>query len=139
MPLHFVRKYPLSCFLFAAIWYLSLFFMAPETPLNSIKLIDKWIHFIMYGGTCSVLWIEYIPGVLYRDTQRRLARPDGQCHWRHIRSRIRTDTISNQEKEISNGLFPRGIGILTQVTIVITTVSCHFLSDEIGLFERFIF
>ena len=60
MPLHFVRKYPLSCFLFAAIWYLSLFFMAPETPLNSIKLIDKWIHFIMYGGTCSVLWIEYI-------------------------------------------------------------------------------
>ena len=60
MPLHFVRKYPLSCFLFAAIWYLSLFFMAPETPLNNIKLIDKWIHFIMYGGTCSVLWIEYI-------------------------------------------------------------------------------
>ena len=34
--------------------------MAPETPLNNIKLIDKWIHFIMYGGTCSVLWIEYI-------------------------------------------------------------------------------
>lgn len=60
MPLHFIRKYPLSCFLFAAIWYLSLFFMAPETPLNNIKLIDKWIHFIMYGGTCSVLWIEYI-------------------------------------------------------------------------------
>ena len=60
MTFHFVRKYPLSCILFAAIWYLSLFFMTPETPLNNIKLIDKWIHFIMYGGTCSVLWIEYI-------------------------------------------------------------------------------
>lgn len=60
MSLHFVRKYPVSCFLFALIWYLSLFFVAPETPLNNIKLIDKWVHFIMYGGTCGVLWMEYI-------------------------------------------------------------------------------
>ena len=60
MSLHFVRKYPVSCFLFALIWYLSLFFVAPETPLNNIKLIDKWVHFIMYGSTCGVLWMEYI-------------------------------------------------------------------------------
>jgi len=58
--LHFVRNYPFSCILFIAIWYLSLFFNAPETPLNDIKLIDKWVHIVMYGGTCTVLWIEYI-------------------------------------------------------------------------------
>ena len=22
--------------------------------------IDKWAHFVMYGGTCGVIWIEYI-------------------------------------------------------------------------------
>ncbi len=58
--LHFIRNYPFSCILFAAIWYLSLLFNAPETPLNDIKLIDKWVHMVMYGGTCTVLWIEYI-------------------------------------------------------------------------------
>ena len=38
--IRFVRKYPLSvlCILF----------------------IDKWTHLIMYGGTCSVIWLEYL-------------------------------------------------------------------------------
>ena len=56
---HFIRKYPFSCILIAAIWYLSLFFNAPETPLNNVLLIDKWVHIVMYGGTFTVLWIEY--------------------------------------------------------------------------------
>lgn len=43
----------------ALIWYLSIWFHAPETPLNDISLIDKWTHLVMYGGTCSVIWIEY--------------------------------------------------------------------------------
>ena len=57
---HFVRNYPISCVLFAVIWYLSLFFKAPETPLDNVLLIDKWVHLVMYGGTCGVLWIEYL-------------------------------------------------------------------------------
>ena len=57
---HFVRNYPISCVLIAVIWYLSLFFKAPETPLDNILLIDKWVHLVMYGGTFGVLWIEYI-------------------------------------------------------------------------------
>ena len=56
---HFIRKYPFSCILIAAIWYLSLLFNAPETPLNNVLLIDKWVHIVMYGGTFTVLWIEY--------------------------------------------------------------------------------
>lgn len=54
------KKYPVSCFLIAVIWYLSLFFNAPKTPFDSMQLIDKWVHFVMYGGTFGVLWIEYL-------------------------------------------------------------------------------
>ena len=55
-----IKKYPFSCILIAAIWYLSLLFNAPETPLDNVLLIDKWVHIVMYGGTFTVLWIEYI-------------------------------------------------------------------------------
>ena len=60
IPSHYIKRYPFSCVLIATIWYLSLLFKAPETPLDNVKLIDKWVHFIMYGGTFTVLWIEYI-------------------------------------------------------------------------------
>jgi len=55
----FVRKYPVSVFLFVVIWYLSLFFLPPHTRLDNVKFIDKWTHVVMYGGTCAVLWWEY--------------------------------------------------------------------------------
>ena len=55
-----IKHYPFSCILIAAIWYLSLLFNAPETPLDNVLLIDKWVHIVMYGGTFTVLWIEYI-------------------------------------------------------------------------------
>lgn len=53
------KKYPFSVFLFLVIWYLS-FFTPPKTELDSVAFIDKWVHIVMYGGTCSVLWIEYV-------------------------------------------------------------------------------
>ena len=32
----------------------------PEMPnLPDINLLDKWVHFVMYGGTCLVIWWEY--------------------------------------------------------------------------------
>ncbi len=58
--LEYIRKYPLSLLCIAAIWYLSLLFQPPETELNDVPLIDKWVHVLMYGGTCSVIWIEYL-------------------------------------------------------------------------------
>ncbi len=61
-----IRNYPVSVVFFLAIWYLS-FFTPPETGLEDITLIDKWVHIIMYGGTCGVLWAEYL---------RRHTRPD---------------------------------------------------------------
>lgn len=45
--------------LFVVIWYLC-FFYPPKTPLDDVKFIDKWVHITMYGGTCTVLWIEYL-------------------------------------------------------------------------------
>lgn len=44
---------------FLIIWYLS-FFTPPKTDLDDVSFIDKWVHIIMYGGTCGVLWLEYI-------------------------------------------------------------------------------
>ncbi len=42
------------------IWGLSLTPFFPETPLSHVDFIDKWTHFVMYGGTCSVIWWEYL-------------------------------------------------------------------------------
>ncbi len=53
-----VRKYPLSLVVLMVIVYLSLF-KPPTFSFNVIKHLDKIIHFVMYGGFCSVLWFEY--------------------------------------------------------------------------------
>ncbi len=55
-----LRFYPLTLFCIALIWFLSLFFMPPETPLSDVAFIDKWTHLVMYGGTSAVLWWEYV-------------------------------------------------------------------------------
>ena len=56
---HFIVKYPLSCLCVAAIWVLC-FCTPTHTPLDQVAFIDKWTHLVMYGGTCSVMWIEYL-------------------------------------------------------------------------------
>jgi VanZ family protein len=58
--IRFVRKYPLSVLCILLIWGLSLTPFFPETPLDDVQFIDKWTHLIMYGGTCSVIWLEYL-------------------------------------------------------------------------------
>lgn len=32
----------------------------PETPFDNVQFIDKWTHLVMYGGTCGVIWWEYL-------------------------------------------------------------------------------
>ena len=56
----FVRKYPFSLLCVALVWVLSLTPFFPETPLDEVAFIDKWTHLVMYGGTCSVIWWEYM-------------------------------------------------------------------------------
>lgn len=55
----YVRKYPLSLLCILTIWYLS-FFTPPKTELDNVAFIDKWVHIAMYGGTCSIIWTEYL-------------------------------------------------------------------------------
>ena len=57
---HFVRNYPFSIICIALVWVLSLVPFFPETPLDNVEFIDKWVHIVMYGGTCSVIWFEYL-------------------------------------------------------------------------------
>lgn len=57
---HFVKNYPHSSLCIVLIWILSLTPFFPETPFNKVAFIDKWTHFVMYGGTCSVIWWEYL-------------------------------------------------------------------------------
>ena len=54
-----IKKYPISWLFIATIWVLC-FIDVPETPLDNVSLIDKWVHIAMYGGTCSVIWLEYL-------------------------------------------------------------------------------
>jgi VanZ family protein len=57
----FVRRYPFSILCIALVWYLSILFIPPNgIELPGIHFIDKWTHFVMYGGTCAVIWFEYL-------------------------------------------------------------------------------
>ena len=56
---HLVKRYPFSDVFILAIWILSLVPFFPETPLDNVRFIDTWVHFVMYGGTFTILWIEY--------------------------------------------------------------------------------
>ena len=57
---HLLKKYPSSTFCITLIWILSFVPFFPETPLDDVDFIDKWVHIVMYGGTFLVVWIEYI-------------------------------------------------------------------------------
>lgn len=57
--LNLIRSYPVSCFYIAMIWVLC-FMDVPDTPLKKLTLIDKWVHFVMYAGTCATIWLEYL-------------------------------------------------------------------------------
>ena len=55
-----VKKYPFSTVCFVLIWILSFLPFPEMEPLEEVPLMDKWTHIVMYGGTCCVLWTEYL-------------------------------------------------------------------------------
>ena len=66
-----LKRYPLSWCCIALIWILSLTPFFPETPFDKVEFADKWTHFIMYGGTCSVIWWEHL-----RHCKKEARRPN---------------------------------------------------------------
>lgn len=60
MKATYPKRYPLSNVVATAIVILSLI-PIPEVPqLENISLLDKWVHMVMYGGLCMVIWWEYL-------------------------------------------------------------------------------
>lgn len=55
----YLKKYPVSLCIVAAIFYLS-FFTPPQTDMDGIPGIDKLVHICMYGGLCFMIWTEYL-------------------------------------------------------------------------------
>lgn len=53
-----LKSYPLSVLSIVVIWVLCLI-PIPETPLSDVNMIDKWTHFVLYGGLCAIVWAEY--------------------------------------------------------------------------------
>ena len=54
-----IKGYYLSIFVILAVITLSLAPMPDVPELGYVPLWDKWVHFIMYGGLCCVLWFDY--------------------------------------------------------------------------------
>lgn len=55
----YLKHYPISFFIGCIIIYLS-FFKPPQNNLEQIQGMDKIVHFCMYGGLCTIIWIEYL-------------------------------------------------------------------------------
>ncbi len=70
--MHFIKQYPLSFICMVVIWILCLV-PIPETPLSQINMVDKWTHLVMFGGWCTVLWVEY--GLHHREINIKRAIP----------------------------------------------------------------
>lgn len=57
--IRYIRKYPVSIMLSMVIIYLSLF-TPPKIGVTPPNNFDKLVHFTMYAGFCSIIWIEYL-------------------------------------------------------------------------------
>lgn len=60
MKKEYLSAYKISVFCLILIWILCLM-PVPEVPqLEDVPFIDKWTHLVMYGGTCSMIWLEFL-------------------------------------------------------------------------------
>ncbi len=79
-----LSKYPFTLLATLAVYILSAV-PIPEVPeMERVPLIDKWVHFVMYGGLSLAVWID-----LSRNRHNRLRhRPQTES-----RSRFRGFTV----------------------------------------------
>ena len=54
------KKYPFSVCCIVLVWILSFYPFPEMESLEDVPLVDKWTHIAMYGGTCGVIWTEYV-------------------------------------------------------------------------------
>lgn len=53
-----MKKYPFTIFASLAIVVLSLAPIPDNPPLEGVPFIDKWVHFVMYGGLVMACWLD---------------------------------------------------------------------------------
>ena len=56
---HTLTKYPFSCIIVIGTWILC-FMTIPETPLSSVRFIDKWSHSLIYLVLGISISLEYL-------------------------------------------------------------------------------
>lgn len=56
--LQFIKRYKITSCLLLVIWALC-FMPVPETPLNEVRLMDKWVHILMYLALGLAISYEY--------------------------------------------------------------------------------
>lgn len=56
---HILIKYPFSCIIVIGTWILC-FMTIPETPLSSVRFIDKWTHSLIYLVLGISISLEYL-------------------------------------------------------------------------------
>lgn len=56
---HILTKYPFSCIIVIGTWILC-FMTIPETPLSSVRFIDKWTHSLIYLVLGICISLEYL-------------------------------------------------------------------------------
>ena len=54
-----ILRYTVSWLLIAVILF-ACFIPVPETPMDDVPFIDKWVHIVLYFTLSSSLWIEYL-------------------------------------------------------------------------------
>lgn len=56
---YILTKYPFSCIIVIGTWILC-FMTIPETPLSSVRFIDKWTHSLIYLVLGLSISLEYL-------------------------------------------------------------------------------
>ncbi len=61
-----MKRYIFSILVTLVVVVISLMPITEVPNLGDIPLMDKWVHFLMYGGLCCVYWFDF-----YRNGHQR--------------------------------------------------------------------
>lgn len=59
MDMSFAKNYFISIFVSLCVVVLSVIPLPENPPLEDVPLIDKWVHFVMYGGISCAVWYDF--------------------------------------------------------------------------------
>jgi len=54
-----LKQWPWATLCTLAVTILSIIPIPDNPPLEGVPFIDKWVHFVMYGGIVCALWLDH--------------------------------------------------------------------------------